>query len=178
MHPAAHISTEVVCVLACSSNSGALYHSVTTLGVIGLRGSPNHLARPKSAIFTHPLSVIRRFETFKSLWTMKLWWRYLNPFNTWRTIHLTWLSEKGACILSNKLAKSCSQYSMARKILSRLLPTTTSFSWTIFSCLQDSNTLISLKPLTGKPSFSCSIRTFFKATTLSFFVSLARYTIP
>lgn len=51
------------------------YHSVTTPGVIcnwpsssSKSGgtSANGRANPKSAIFTHPLSVNRRFETFKS----------------------------------------------------------------------------------------------------------------
>ena len=58
IHPALHMSMAVVCVLALSNSSGALYHSVTTcdqsdvsvynvnqseqltLGVIGLRGRP------------------------------------------------------------------------------------------------------------------------------------------
>lgn len=57
--------------------------------------------------------------------------------------------------------------------LSRLLPTTTSFNWTMFSCLHASKIDISRNPLTGKPSFSCSIRTFFKATIVPFFESLA-----
>ena len=34
-----------------------------TLGVIGLSGKPYHLARPKSAILTQPLSVINRLDT-------------------------------------------------------------------------------------------------------------------
>lgn len=49
MHPTAHISTDVVCTEACNSSSGALYHSVTTCGVMGLVGKPNHRASPKSA---------------------------------------------------------------------------------------------------------------------------------
>ena len=36
-----------------------------TLGVIGLSGKPYHLARPKSAIFTQPLSVINRLDTYR-----------------------------------------------------------------------------------------------------------------
>ena len=73
------------------------YHSVTTLGVIGFMGTPYFLARPKSAesmfrstkrfsllefvpaiifynsipyylpILTHPLSVINKLETLRSL---------------------------------------------------------------------------------------------------------------
>jgi len=50
MQPAAHMSTEVVWVRACSSSSGALYHKVTTRGVIGRKGRPNQRAKPKSAI--------------------------------------------------------------------------------------------------------------------------------
>lgn len=49
IHPAAHISTLVVWVLACRSSSGALYHKVTTFGDMGRTGKPNHLAKPKSA---------------------------------------------------------------------------------------------------------------------------------
>lgn len=49
MQPAAHMSTDVVCVRAWSNNSGARYHKVTTRGVIGRTGRPNHRANPKSA---------------------------------------------------------------------------------------------------------------------------------
>lgn len=67
------------------------------------------------------------------------------------------------------------RYVLSKKeYLSRLFPTTTSFSWTMFSCRQLSSTDISRNPLIGKPSFSCSIRTFFRATTQSFLVSRAR----
>lgn len=52
IQPAAHISTLVVWVGACNKSSGALYHRVTTCGVIGRKGTPNHLARPKSAKIT------------------------------------------------------------------------------------------------------------------------------
>lgn len=45
-----HISTAVVYVEAPKSNSGARYHNVTTLGVIGFSGVPNLRASPKSAM--------------------------------------------------------------------------------------------------------------------------------
>jgi len=49
IQPAAHMSTDVVWVRACSSSSGARYHRVTTRGVIGRKGRPNQRAKPKSA---------------------------------------------------------------------------------------------------------------------------------
>ena len=39
----------VVCLLDPSNTSGALYQSVTTLGVMSCTGNPKVLARPKSA---------------------------------------------------------------------------------------------------------------------------------
>ena len=68
-------------------------------------------------IFTQPLSVISKLDTFRSRWTMKLRWRYRNPRSTWSIIHFTCDSENGACILSRRLAKSCSQYSIAKKMM-------------------------------------------------------------
>lgn len=58
--------------------------------------------------------------------------------------------------------------------LSRLLPTTTSFKCTMFSCRQLNKTWISRRPLTGIPSLSKSILTFFNATIFSETVSFAR----
>lgn len=58
--------------------------------------------------------------------------------------------------------------------LSRLRPTTTSFSRTIFSCEHFIRMWISRSPDTGRPSFSWSMRTFFSATISLFDVSLAR----
>ena len=40
-----------------------IFSQEITLGVIGLSGKPYHLARPKSAILTQPLSVISRLDT-------------------------------------------------------------------------------------------------------------------
>ena len=49
MQPAAQISIAVVWVGELSKSSGARYQRVTTRGVIGLIGSPNRRASPKSA---------------------------------------------------------------------------------------------------------------------------------
>lgn len=50
MQPVAHMSMLVVWVRVCNKSSGARYQRVTTLGVIGLTGSPNQRASPKSAV--------------------------------------------------------------------------------------------------------------------------------
>ena len=53
-HPTLQISICEVYSLAPKSNSGALYHNVTTLLVyFGCNGF-NNLAKPKSAILTSP----------------------------------------------------------------------------------------------------------------------------
>ncbi|KRX47094.1 hypothetical protein T05_12902 [Trichinella murrelli] len=52
------------------SSSGALYHMVTTLGVIRGSGLPQVRAKPKSDIFNVPSSLRSKFDAFRSRWTM------------------------------------------------------------------------------------------------------------
>lgn len=166
MQPAAHISMAVVCVFAPSNSSGARYHNVTTPGVIDVSVRLDKRAKPKSAILMRPLSVNKRFDTFKSRWMMKREWTYLSPLSSCSIRHLVCDSVNGFGILSSNEAKSCSQYSIEMKMLSRLLPTTTSFNLTMFSWSHICKIAISRKPLIGNPSFSLSIRTRFNATIL------------
>ena len=66
----------VVCVLALSNSSGALYQSVTTFGVIGFSGRPKYRANPKSAILTQPCKIKGFYIIFISFW-FKLFLFYL-----------------------------------------------------------------------------------------------------
>ena len=67
MHPALQTSTAVEYNFEPKSISGALYHKVTTSWVKILTGTPNDLAKPKSASFKHPSWSIKTFCGFKSL---------------------------------------------------------------------------------------------------------------
>lgn len=177
IQPAAHMSMAVECVREPSSSSGARYHKVTTHGVITVSVLLNSRASPKSAILMRPLSVNSRFDTFRSRWMMNRECRYLRPSSNCSIRHFVCDSENGFGMLSSNEARSCSQYSIEMNMLSRLLPTTTSFSLTMFSWSHIFSIVISRKPLTGSPSFSWSMRTRFSATILpSFTVSRARST--
>lgn len=119
-----------------------------------------------------------------------------SPLSNCNRMHLTCASENGACILSSKEARSCSQYSITRNVLSNALPTATSRSSTILSCRKFSRTWISRNADTDIPSVLSSVRTFFNATiynspirasfsllsivdcTFPLLVSFALYTIP
>lgn len=54
MHPALHISIDVVYNFAPNRTSGGLYQSVTTSAEQHFTGIPNALAKPKSASFNSP----------------------------------------------------------------------------------------------------------------------------
>ena len=62
IYPKAHISIFEVYFLHPSRSSGALYHLVTTLCVsFPVKLGRTRLARPKSAILTSPLLLMRMF---------------------------------------------------------------------------------------------------------------------
>lgn len=52
---------------------------------------------------------------------MKFECKYLSPLSTCKTMHLTCDSENGVVILSRSDARSCSQYSIDRKMLPKFL---------------------------------------------------------
>lgn len=61
MHPADHISTPKEYYFYPIKISGALYQRVSTSWVKVLIGTPNALARPKSAILIFPFLSIKTF---------------------------------------------------------------------------------------------------------------------
>ena len=65
IHQADQMSMLVLYVLLPNKTSGALYHNVTTSFEKVLTGIPNARARPKSASFSCPLELIRRFLGLK-----------------------------------------------------------------------------------------------------------------
>lgn len=73
--------------------------------------------------------------------------------------------------MSSKVPRSCSQYSMTKKIDSSLGPTATSVTLTMFLCRMRFNMLISRRLDIGMPSISRSIRIFLSATISFVFVS-------
>lgn len=108
-----------------------LYHKVTTKWVYGFNGLPYWRANPKSQIFNSPRLFRSKLDVFKSLWRTQLSCRYLTPSSNWSIRHLTSLWLNGCFFVSINALRSCSIYSITMKMLSRLLPTTTSFTSTI-----------------------------------------------
>mmetsp|Transcript_45946 Transcript_45946/g.71910 ORF Transcript_45946/g.71910 Transcript_45946/m.71910 type:complete len:230 (-) Transcript_45946:473-1162(-) len=69
---------------------------------------------------------------------------------------LTSAVVKGWRIWSMKAFRSWSMYSITMYTLSMLLPTTISFTSTMFGCLRLSSTFVSRRAVMGKPSFAAS----------------------
>mgnify|MGYP001481525210 CR=1 FL=1 len=67
-------------------------------------------------------------------WTMKRLWQYSRPSRSCCIRHLTSDGENGAAMLSSKVARSCSQYSMTIKMLVSSWPTATSWTRTMLMC--------------------------------------------
>ncbi len=77
MHPVDHRSTPREYCFWPNRISGQRYHRVTTSCVYVLMGRPKARANPKSASFTTvPVESMSKFWGFKSLWKMRLEWRY------------------------------------------------------------------------------------------------------
>lgn len=79
MTPTDHMSTPVEYWRPPRRISGARYHSVTTSWVYVLRGTPNALARPKSASFRFPSLSTSKFCGFRSRCRTLCEWQYLTP---------------------------------------------------------------------------------------------------
>lgn len=76
MHPTDQISTDIVYSVFPNKISGALKQRVWIFWDKLLNGIVRYLAKPKSAIFTIPLSVSKRMLSgFKSQWITLFWWR-------------------------------------------------------------------------------------------------------
>jgi len=119
-----------------------------------------------------------RLLSFRSLWNTHRRWRYSTAWSSCRHRHLLSASVNGTRIVSRSLARSCSQYSNTRNIALGFLPFTTLSRLTMFLWREDWRIRTSRSAVTGMPSRSLSMRTFFRATTSPFCLSLARYTTP
>ena len=96
IHPIAHRSTPSSYFLALNNNSGALYHRVATWWLYGRFLLPsNTLARPKSAIFSTPVELIRRLAGLRSLCIILMLWQKAIPFSNITIYLLTWDGVNG-----------------------------------------------------------------------------------
>jgi len=87
-YPTDHISIGVLYSLSLSSNSGALYQSVTTIGVYCLNGEPYSRAKPKSPTFKMPLWLNSKLDVFKSRCNIQLSCRCATASNNCCIRHL------------------------------------------------------------------------------------------
>lgn len=82
MHPTDHTSIAAVYSDELSSNSGALYHLVTTYSVMK---SVSEVVRasPKSQILRSQLAFNKRLLGFRSRWSTLAEWMYFKPLRIW-----------------------------------------------------------------------------------------------
>lgn len=83
MQPADQISMLVLYVRLPRRTSGARYQRVTTSLEKVLTGIPKARARPKSASFSWPLVLMRRFWGLRSRWRTRLVWQKSMPLSSW-----------------------------------------------------------------------------------------------
>lgn len=92
-YPTDHISIGVLYIpaysLSHSNNSGALYQSVTTIGVYCLKGEPYSRAKPKSPTFKMPLWLNSKLDVFKSRCNIQLSCRCATARNNCCIRHFT-----------------------------------------------------------------------------------------
>ena len=78
--------------------SGAMYGTVPLIVCWPSRFSQNRfpscLEQPKSAIFSKPSWVSKRFAFFRSRWITPSWWRYCTPSSSWLVYFMVNRSSK------------------------------------------------------------------------------------
>mmetsp|Transcript_48847 Transcript_48847/g.141480 ORF Transcript_48847/g.141480 Transcript_48847/m.141480 type:complete len:243 (-) Transcript_48847:187-915(-) len=173
LQPMDQMSTLAEYVLEPSSSSGERYQSVTTFLVQGWGGSPNSLARPKSASFRTPRLVRSRLLSLMSRCITDRACRCSTARSSCSTRHFTSAWPKGLSMRSRRAPTSCSQYSNTRKT-PPCRPHATSKSVTMFGCRSRWRSPTSREELLVNPFFSAWDRTFLRATIWPFSVSRAR----
>mmetsp|Transcript_35838 Transcript_35838/g.100822 ORF Transcript_35838/g.100822 Transcript_35838/m.100822 type:complete len:244 (+) Transcript_35838:262-993(+) len=163
MQPALHTSTGSEYISDPKSISGARYHVVTTSCVYFGIGSMNARAMPKSAIFTRPAPSMRMFCGLRSLCMILCEWQKSIPHmscccsartaagSRWRPCCFMYCFRLNSTNSKMRCSRPGVQY--------------TSRSFTMFGWLAPFSTATSRMAVLGTPSSSCSVFTFFTATT-------------
>jgi len=183
IQPTDQISTAFPYLLLSQSNSGALYHRVTTYSVKQLSTSPQTpLESPKSQRAKSQLALTRMFDGFKSRCTTFAEWIYFSPRSIWYRKYRLWWSDNGCCELTiwsrslsisvHTMYKSCkSTWLCGYVIISNISIT---FSW----LLKCKSNFISRSIRFAFISSSNIFVIFFIATLFPVFVSKADVTVP
>lgn len=106
MHPTPHMSSDVEYSVLPSRTSGGLYHNVTTSWEYVWLGTDFALAKPKSASFNSPISLISRFWGFTSRWRTRRLWQKERPRRSWKRKSLTFLESRPPLCLSRYWERS------------------------------------------------------------------------
>ena len=165
IQPTPHISSDPEYSVDPNKTSGGLYHNVTTSCEYVCDGTDFALAKPKSASFNSPISLMRRFCGFTSRCKTLLWWQYARPRKSWKRKSFTFLASRPPPplpYLSMYCERSVCTYSNTKVKVSRVWI----ISWrvTMLLCLSSFRRLASRMAVNGAPSSSWSLISF-NATT-------------
>lgn len=152
MQPADQISMLVLYVREPSRTSGARYHNVTTSLENVLTGIPKARAKPKSASFSWPLTLMRRFCGLRSRCSTLLVWQKSIPSRSWCMNDLMVMgfnAPRSPCV-SIYFLRSLSIYS--KTSISLFSVWMTSCRLTMFSCFNSFMREISRMAVEGVPS--------------------------